>query len=143
MAVAAMRQHYGSYASFLSHGEYVRSIIIAELSEEQQRSLDDLPKSTGIEDASDIQARRELRVKTMEYVWHTFDRIKSKAFPEECAAEKKHEAARKEAMKELAKIVRRAYPESIELRPNEALTPHAGSSTSGNARSRAQAPPPQ
>ena len=93
-------QFYDSYAALKADEPHVRRIIIAELSEKQQRSLDDLPKLTGLEDASDIHARRELREKTMVYIWNTLDRIKSHAFPEDYAAEKKHVASRREATKE-------------------------------------------
>ena len=100
MATAAIAEFYDSYAALKADEPYVRRILIAELSEEQQRSLDDRPTLTGLEDASDIHARRELREKTMVYIWNTLDRIKSHAFPEDYAAEKKLVAARREAMKE-------------------------------------------
>ena len=100
VATAAIAEFYDSYAALKADEPYVRRILIAELSEEQQRSLDDRPTLTGLEDASDIHARRELREKTMVYIWNTLDRIKSHAFPEDYAAEKKLVAARREAMKE-------------------------------------------
>ena len=59
MATAAIAEFYDSYAALKADEPYVRRILIAELSEEQQRSLDDRPTLTGLEDASDIHARRE------------------------------------------------------------------------------------
>ena len=102
VVAAAIFKFYGNFAAFMNDVARVRKIIVDDLPQESRDSLlDDTSLRGRVLDASDIEARQILRVKTQRYIWTTLDRIKTYTFPEEYAAEKKREAARKDIAKAL------------------------------------------